>query len=157
MSLNKSKSAISKPSTNGTLTANLNKNVNGTTIGNVAFVLNNPSSAYIWNNPLTRVLTRNNPNKSVQWQFNKGGLSVNTPSAGVASPAPARAAAPAPAGQTAANPQPQRQVAPLLSQQLQQQVDTSYNQQQQLAGGRPSYLAANAPTMSYVVPAARGR
>lgn len=73
MALNKNSSSGSSrqqklPAANGTVTAQLNKSTNGTTVGSVAFVLNNPSSAYIWSNPLARVLTRN---KSLQWQFGK--------------------------------------------------------------------------------------
>lgn len=56
---------------NGTVSAQLNKSVNGTTTGNLNFVLNNPSAAYIWSNPLTKVLTRNSPNKNIQWQFGR--------------------------------------------------------------------------------------
>lgn len=144
--------------TNGTLTAQLNKSVNGTTVGNVAFVLNNPSSAYIWNNPIRRVLTRNNPNKSLQWQFGRG----------VASPvAAATPAAPARAGQVA-NPQPPRQVpvrqqeaSQSLAQQQQVYQPQQYQPQQtDILLSRPSNQlgsgsAGSLMTSSYVVPAAR--
>lgn len=91
LSLNKNKQ---KNQVNGTVTANLNKSVNGTTVGNVAFVLNNPAAAYIWSNPLARVLTRKVPNKSIQWQFGRGGAA---PAAAAATPA-ATTARPAASG-----------------------------------------------------------
>lgn len=95
---------------NATMSAQFNNLVNGTTSGNLAFTLNRPlkatASAYMWANPLARVLTRNN-NKNIQWQIGRGQLTasasagstgtVTTTGAG-ASPAPAKpAAAPAPA------------------------------------------------------------
>lgn len=139
LSLNKNKQTLTK---NGTLTAQLNKSVNGTTVGNVAFVLNNPSSAYIWNNPLTRVLTRNNPNKSLQWQFGKG----------VATTAAASTARPAAAGQLD-NPQPPRQVYGGNTQQQQQLPTSDFAVP---GGGSQVSTPSNYPmSSSFVVPAAR--
>lgn len=85
---------------NGTLSAQLNKSVNGTTVGNLAFVLNNPTAAYIWNNPLARILTRNSPNKNLQWQFGTRGLQVaagGSAASGAARPAAGQASGGQPA------------------------------------------------------------
>ena len=82
LGLNKNKQKLG---VNGTITAQLNNSVNGTTAGNLAFVLNNPKAAYMWTNPLTRIMTRNSPNKNLQWQF--GANRAPAPAAAPASPA----------------------------------------------------------------------
>lgn len=99
-------SGLIKP--NGTITAQLNNLTNGTTSGNLAFTLNRPTrakaSAYIWANPLTRVLTRNS-NKNIQWQFGRipssalagtGGGTTGSVASSSATPANKPAPAPAP-------------------------------------------------------------
>lgn len=81
---------------NGTFTAQLDKSLNGTTRGNLVFLLNK-SPSYLWSNPLAKVLTKNNTDKKIQWQFNTG--SSNTmASTGPASSAPRPAAPPAGGG-----------------------------------------------------------
>ena len=79
----------SSDGTNGNLTAQFDKTMNGTTKGNLAFVLNRPQSS-LWLNPLARVLNRNASNKSIQWQF---GNKNATPTSGtnVASSGPQQA------------------------------------------------------------------
>ena len=78
---------------NGTLTAQLSNLTNGTTSGNLAFTLNRPvkatASAYIWSNPLSRVLARNNSNnkisnKNISWQFGRGQAAASSTAAGQA-------------------------------------------------------------------------
>lgn len=131
-SLNKNKQ---KAKLNGTVTAQLNKSVNGTTSGNVNFVLNNPKAAYLLSNPLTRVLTLNSPNKSFQWQFGKRSNGV-----GSAAPAAPAAAPAAPAAGQSANVQPPRPVQP------------------QPVGANPMQVALDQPLSgSFVVPAGRAR
>lgn len=131
-SLNKNKQKLQA---NGTVTAQLNKLVNGTTSGNVNFVLNNPKKAYLWSNPLTRVMTLNSPNKSLQWQFGKGRVQGASASAG--------APAPTAAGQLA-NAQPARP------------VTTTQGAISAGSGGLQSSVDQQQPlTGSFVVPAAR--
>lgn len=72
---------------NGTLTAQLDKSLNGTTRGNLAFILNK-SPSYLWSNPLAKMLTKNNTDKKVQWQFNTVSPGAMA-SAGAAPKAPA--------------------------------------------------------------------
>lgn len=121
------------------MTAQLNKSVNGTTVGNLAFVLNNPAAAYIWSNPLARVLTRNVPNKSLQWQFGR-------PVAAAAPAAPAPAAAPRPAASGVVRPnQAARPVQAMSGQVSSPQVEASANQ--------IGLSAEDNPAGSFVVPA----
>lgn len=147
LSLNKNKQ---KNQLNGTVTAQLNKSVNGTTVGNVAFVLNNPAAAYIWSNPLARVLTRNVPNKSLQWQFGRlpAAATAAAPAPAAAAPRPA-AAGVVKAGQTA-NMQPARPVPTGTPTIPAAQYDST-------ASDRPANQGASmpddAPTGSFVVPA----
>lgn len=98
---------------NGTLTAQLDKSLNGTTRGNFAFLINKTPS-YLWTNPLTKILTKNNTEKKVQWQFNASNpLAASAAGAGggATAAAPKPAAAPAPAPKPAA-PKPASAPAP---------------------------------------------
>lgn len=100
--------------TNGNLSAQFDKLMNGTTSGNLNFVLHRPNSLWA-NNPLTRVLVRNATNKNIQWQFGRGTASTSvavTKAANAAPPAPSAPAAPAPAPPAAAAPKPAAPAAP---------------------------------------------
>lgn len=93
--------------TSANVTGQIDKSTNGTTKGNLAFVLNRPPS--LWIIPLTRVLTRNATNKNLQWQFGKGQTSASVASSALSMPvaaaspkplaaaSPPKAASPAPA------------------------------------------------------------
>uniref|UniRef100_A0A6G1S9T3 Uncharacterized protein n=1 Tax=Aceria tosichella TaxID=561515 RepID=A0A6G1S9T3_9ACAR len=100
---------------NGNVTAQFANSLNGTTSGNLAFVLNRPAQA-LWLNPLSRVLTRNtNTNKNLQWQFGKTktpmaneGVRGTAAGAGAGGSIMTGAGRPAGGGQTAASPPPPR-------------------------------------------------
>lgn len=148
LNINKNKQ---KNQLNGTVTAQLNKSVNGTTVGNVAFLLNNPAAAYIWSNPLARVLTRNVPNKSLQWQFGRLPTAGAAPAA--AAPAPAAAPRPAAAGVIRAG-----QAASMLpARPVPAAAPTTPAAQYESASDRPANQVALSPddasTGSFVVPA----
>lgn len=70
--------------------------MNGTTSGNLAFVMNRPSKAF-WLNNLTRVLTRNTTNKSLQWQA-QGGRVMAAISSGSTTPSASSGTATRPGG-----------------------------------------------------------
>ena len=86
---------------NKTTSLQVNKTANGSgTIGNLAFALNKPASAYIWSNPLVRVFKGGaGPNKQLQWQFNKGtGQQATAAATSAASTTSQVSAAPSPPG-----------------------------------------------------------
>lgn len=147
--------------TNGTVSAQLNKSVNGTTTGNLNFVLNNPSAAYIWSNPLTKALTRNSPNKNIQWQFGRPAASpaAAPPSRGAATTARPAAPAPAPARppatQTPARPSAAASL--LAAPQGFSSIDPtgSNSGSQDILGSAANPADTTRLTSSYVVPAAR--